>query len=127
MLLQAPGCFPAAEEEGSPHLPRLQLFTCLCHRSQGLSRHHILRAMRIRPPGPGPSPGFGAGAVCLCLDADGFSVRPLERSPGWGHHPSACWPPRSSEPRALAASWGPHQQQGEPPHLVPLPLWVMTP
>ena len=48
------------------------------------------------------------------MDADHFSLQPLERSPGSGHYLSAHWPPCSSKPRVLAASWGPRPAAGTP-------------
>lgn len=41
------------------------------------------------------------------MDSNGFSLQPLERSPGSWHYLSAQWPPHSSTLRALAASQGP--------------------
>lgn len=66
------------------------------------------------PPGPapGPSPGLSAGGACVHVDSYGFSLEPLERSPGSWHYLSAQQPPHSSKLRALAASRGPWPAAG---------------
>lgn len=70
----------------------------------------------MRPPGaaPGPSPGLSGGGTCIHVDSNGFSLQPLERSPGSWHSLCVQWSPYSSQLRALAASWGPWPAAGTP-------------
>lgn len=99
MLLQAPGWFLAAEEEGSP--------ISLDSSSAPLSVPQIIRPELSSHPESTGGKAFGSWSWPISrahLDANCFFLRPLERSPGSGHYLSAHWTPRSSKPRVLAAS-----------------------